>query len=216
MREEISELQQRILQEIARSCREEEMPPTNREIGQALGIHSTGHVDYHLGVLDRKGYIERDPKKSRGLRLTPKALQLVGEPEPLPSGGALRLPIFGRIAAGQPLEVRQEFDEILDLGEAFSGEDIFALRVKGQSMIEDHIQDGDYVIVRRTSTAHNGDVVVALVPGPGSESEATLKRFFAERDRIRLQPANASMQPIFVAPSDVTIQGKVISVLRQV
>lgn len=216
MREEISELQQRILQEIARSCREEEMPPTNREIGQALGIHSTGHVDYHLGVLERKGYIERDPKKSRGLRLTQKALRIIGEAEPPSSGGALRLPIYGRIAAGQPLEVRQEFGEVLDLGDAFSGGDVFALRVKGQSMIDDHIQDGDYVIVRRASTARNGDVVVALVPGPGSESEATLKRFFAEKDRIRLQPANASMQPIFVAPEDVTIQGTVISVLRQV
>jgi len=216
MREEISELQRRILEEIARSCRVEEMPPTNREIGQALGIHSTGHVDYHLGVLERKGFIDRDAKKSRGLRLTSKAAQLLGDQEdPMPFG-SLKLPVFGRIAAGQPLEVRQEYDEVLDLGSAFAGEDIFALRVKGQSMIEDHIQDGDYVVVRRTNTAKNGDVVVALVTGPGSESEATLKRFFSERGQIRLQPANAMMQAIVVPAEDVMIQGKVISVIRTV
>jgi len=218
MRETISEVQLSILREIARSCREDAMPPTNREIGQCLGIHSTGHVDYHLGVLERKGYLERDAKKSRGMRLTALALQVLGEGDDDQTQHAtwLRVPVLGRIAAGQPLEVKQENDEVLDLGLAFSGDGVFALKVKGKSMIEDHIEDGDYVVVQRTSTARNGDTVVALVSGPGSEGEATLKRFYREHGHIRLQPANQEMAPIIVAANDVTIQGRVISVVRTI
>jgi repressor LexA len=215
MRGQPSDVQTHILREIARSCREDGMPPTNREIGQALAIQSTGHVDYHLRVLEQMGYLEREEKKSRGMRLTAKAQQLIGGIDDVLQGG-LKLPVYGRIAAGQPLEVHQEFDELLDLGAAFAGDDVFALKVKGKSMIDDHIDDGDYVVVRRASTARDGDTVVAMVAGPGSDGEATLKRFYRERDAIRLQPANAAMEPIRVAPADVTIQGRVISVIRRV
>lgn len=216
MRDQISEPQRRIVREIARCCQEEDMPPTNREIGQALGMQSTGHVDYHLRVLERKGYLERDPKKSRGLRLTPLALAEIGADEEEIFPRSLKLPVVGRIAAGQPLEAQREYDHILDLGEQFRGDDVFALRVRGKSMIEDHIDDGDYVVVRRNCAVRDGDVVVALVTGPGTEGEATLKRLYRERNQIRLQPANASMEPIIVAPADVIIQGRVISVIRPI
>lgn len=228
MRQDPSDMQQRILHCIAAFVHENDMPPTNREIGQDVGINSTGHVDYHLAQLERKGYLERNARKSRGLRLLPKALEmpdvaatLGGEVEAEPaawSAGAagLRVPVLGQIAAGVPLEVSPQYDEMLDLSAAFARDDVFALRVKGKSMIGDLIDDGDYVIVQKSETAANGECVVATVSGPGQEAEATLKRLYREGSRVRLQPSNPEMQPIYVDASDLRIQGRVISVIRTV
>lgn len=228
MRQDPSDMQQRILQCIATFVRDNEMPPTNREIGQEVGINSTGHVDYHLAQLEKKGYLERNARKSRGLRLLPKTMELpevtaILAPEDdtdvvLPIAGAapLRLPVFGQIAAGIPLEISTQYDEMLDLSAAFARDDLFALRVKGKSMIGDLIDDGDYVIVQKSETAANGECVVATVSGPGQESEATLKRLYREGPRVRLQPSNPDMQPIYVDARDLRIQGRVISVIRTI
>jgi repressor LexA len=228
MRQNPSDVQQRILISIATFLHEHEMPPTNREIGQDVGINSTGHVDYHLAQLEKKGYLERNARKSRGLRLLPLAFdipevaEILGEPEaehevvvPLTfSSDHLRLPIFGTIAAGVPLEISRQYEELLDLSSAFARDDIFALRVKGKSMIGDMIDDGDFVVVQQTDTAANGECVVATVSGPGQEAEATLKRLYREGNRIRLQPSNPDMPPLYADSKDVRIQGRVISVIR--
>lgn len=224
MRQELSDMQVRILQCIATFVRENEMPPTNREIGQEVGIQSTGHVDYHLAQLEKKGFLERNARKSRGLRLLPHATEHPAIAEVLEAGeaggpaaiGQLKVPVLGRIAAGIPLEVSRQYDEMLDLSAAFAREDVFALRVKGKSMIGDLIDDGDYVIVQRSETAANGECVVATVSGPGQEAEATLKRVYREGSRVRLQPSNPEMQPIYVDATDLRIQGRVISVIRTI
>ncbi|MGI8914308.1 MAG: transcriptional repressor LexA [Chloroflexota bacterium] len=228
MRQDPSEMQQRILHCIAAFVRDNEMPPTNREIGQEVDVHSTGHVDYHLAQLEKKGFLERNARKSRGLRLLPKALDLPpiaailhGESEveavqPLGIVHHLQLPVLGQIAAGIPLEISPQYDELLDLSAAFARDDLFALRVRGKSMIGDLIDDGDYVIVQRSDTAANGECVVATVSGPGQEAEATLKRLYREGSRVRLQPSNPEMQPIYVDANDLRIQGRVVSVIRTI
>ncbi|HEV7216560.1 MAG TPA: transcriptional repressor LexA [Chloroflexota bacterium] len=228
MRQDPSDMQQRILQCIATFVRDNEMPPTNREIGQDVEVHSTGHVDYHLAQLEKKGYLERNARKSRGLRLLPKALELPevaavlrsdSEPDTAPPPmvmSHLQLPVLGQIAAGIPLEISPHYDELLDLSAAFARDDLFALRVKGKSMIGDLIDDGDYVIVQKSDTAANGECVVATISGPGQEAEATLKRLYREGPRVRLQPSNPEMQPIYVDAGDLRIQGRVVSVIRTI
>jgi len=208
--EALSERQRAILEFIAQYMEEHDRPPTNREIGQAVGISSTGHVDYHLSVLAKKGYIVREANTSRGLRLTSAA-----------EGHARRrvhtVPVVGRIAAGAPIEAISDPNDVIELSDDFATEDAYALRVRGKSMIEDLIDDGDLVIVRPAQTANNGDVVVALLTNGASEyGEATLKRYFRERDRVRLQPANREMEPIYVSPEEVRIQGKVIGLIRRI
>ncbi|MCL4540921.1 MAG: transcriptional repressor LexA [Chloroflexi bacterium] len=228
MQQDPSDIQQRMLVCIAQHLRDYGMPPTNRELGQEIGVQSTGHVDYHLAQLERKGFIERDAHKSRGLRLLPRALtypeiaaiiddtETAGELTPaFVASRSAAIPVLGVIAAGVPLEVSQQYDEVLDLNRTLDRNDIFALRVRGKSMIGDYIDDGDYIIVQRTETAANGECVVATLAGPGQESEATLKRFYREHGRIRLQPSNPDMAPIYVDPGDLRIQGRVISVIRQ-
>ncbi len=177
-------------------------PPTNREIRGAVGIESTGHVDYHLGVLQKKGYIEREGHTSRGIRLTHQGLE-----------------VKGRIAAGQPLEIYDAPDQFVDLTkQALSGR-TYLLEVKGKSMIEDCIDDGDYVLIERDVAVEPGDVIVACQRTDSSErGAATLKRFFKEKNRIELRPANAQMDSIFVDAEewerDWQIQGKVRAVYR--
>jgi repressor LexA len=205
----LSDRQRQILEFISHYIEEHDRPPTNREIGQAMGIASTGHVDYHLSVLSKKGYIEREANTSRGLRLTP-----VGAPHP--RRRVYHVPVVGRIAAGEPIEAITDPSDAVELGDDFATEDAYALRVRGKSMIEDLIDDGDLVVVQPAQTAANGEVVVALLMnGPSEHGEATLKRYYHERDRIRLQPANQAMQPIYVRPEDVQIQGKVVALIRQ-
>ncbi len=207
--EPLSDRQRQMVTFISEYIGEHDRPPTNREIGQAMGIASTGHVDYHLSVLAKKGYIEREANTSRGLRLTAVS-------EPHPRRRVYHVPVVGRIAAGAPIEAISDPNEAVELGDDFAGEDAYALRVQGTSMIEDLIADGDLVVVQPAETANNGDVVVALLTSDASEhGEATLKRYFRERDRVRLQPANRTMQPIYVQPDRLRIQGKVVALIRQ-
>jgi repressor LexA len=206
----LSDRQRHILDFISAYTGEHDRPPTNREIGQAMGIASTGHVDYHLSVLAKKGYIEREANTSRGLRLT-----LVADPNPRKR--VYHIPVQGLIAAGAPIEAITDPNDAIELSDDFAAQDAFALRVRGKSMIEDLIDDGDLVVVSPSNTANNGDLVVALLTNTASEhGEATLKRYFRDRDKIRLQPANQAMKPIFVRPEDIQVQGKVIALIRRI
>jgi repressor LexA len=173
--------------------------PTVREIGEAFDIQSPNGVMCHLNALESKGFIIRSPNHAR-------AIQLVDHRRP----GTLELPLMGTVAAGAPSQAVAD-DERLDLGALFSGTGHYALRVRGQSMIEDHIDDGDYVVIRKQETAENGECVVAMI-----DNEVTLKRFHRERGTIRLDPANGKMQPIYVDPtSDTQILGVLVGVLRK-
>jgi repressor LexA len=205
----LSERQRRILDFIARFQQQHGYPPTIREIGQAAGISSTSVVDYNLRVLEREGHLHRDPEVSRGLELARSASTRHAR-------GAARIRIEGRIAAGEPIEAVQGYQEEIEVSNLTRGEEYFALKVKGKSMIEDLIDDGDVVVIRRQESADDGDIVVALITdGPTAEGRATLKRLYREPERIRLQPANSSMEPIYVDPQDLTVQGRVVSVIRQ-
>lgn len=206
--EQASEIQRKMYDFIEKYIKAEGMPPTNREIGRAMNIASTGHVDYHLTILEKKGMISRQEKKSRGIRLSKPT-----------SGVAIK----GTIAAGQPLDIfPSEEQQTVSIGSGVvDAENAFALIVKGRSMIEDHICDGDYVVVKPQSTCQNGDIVVAVHMQEGVEGSATLKRFFQEKDhdRVRLQPANSEIDPILI-PRNIwdrewQVQGKVVAIFRQ-
>jgi repressor LexA len=209
-----AERRQKILDCIARTVEERGYPPSVREIADAVGLASTSAVHHHLIALERDGLIERGTHSSRALRLTPRAnaprtskvtpFRMPVEREVLP------LPVLGEIAAGQPIEAYDDAAETLDVPRSLQArEGSYVLRVRGKSMIDALIDDGDYVIVQPQATARDGDIVVALLEDNG----VTLKRFYRERDRIRLQPANAEMEPIYA--SEVQIQGKVIGVIRK-
>src|SRR6266540_7451578 len=177
----LSDKQRQILEFISGYIAQHDRPPTNREIGKRMGIASTGHVDYHLSVLAKKGYLERESNTSRGLRLTAIS-------EPHPRRRVYNVPVMGLIAAGAPIEAITDPNDAIELGDEFATDDAYALRVRGKSMIEDLIDDGDLVVVRPAQTASNGDVVVALLTnGPSERGEATLKRYYPEGNRIRLQ-----------------------------
>ncbi len=205
----LSERQRRILDFIARFQQRHGYPPTIREIGQEAGISSTSVVDYNLRALERLGHLRRDPDVSRGIELAAGVF-------PRRSPTTTSVPVMGRIAAGEPIEALQGHREEMEVSARLCDEGCYALRVKGKSMIEDLIDDGDLVVVRPQESADDGDIVVALLTdGPSSEGRATLKRLYRERDRIRLQPANATMEPIYVAPGELRVQGKVVAVIRQ-
>ena len=203
--EHASEIQRRMYDFIIGYIKSEGMPPTNREIGRELKIASTGHVDYHLTMLEKKGWISRQPKKSRGIKLTKLARGI---------------PVKGCIAAGEPLDIFADAVELIDL-DLVDSENSYALVVRGHSMIEDHICDGDYVVIKPQSTCENGDIVVAVHMQEGVEGSSTLKRIFQEKehDRVRLQPANSELNPILI-PKNVwdrewLVQGKVIAIFRR-
>lgn len=209
-RAELSDRQQRMLEFIQSFTRSHGYPPTVREIGQAVGISSTSVVDYNLKILRKLGYLRRDKEVSRGI-----GLLVTDEEEERPSN-VVSVPIVGLIAAGQPIEAYSTPDDRIDLGRDVAEDGAFALRVKGKSMIEDLIDDGDLVVVRPQVTAENGDIVVALLTdSPSGEGQATLKRLYREKSRIRLQPANSEMSPIYVSPEEIRIQGKVTAVIRK-
>jgi len=201
MGQTLSERQQRILGFIS-DKQHEGWTPSVREIGEAVGLHSSAAVQKQLDSLERKGYIRRLPGKARLIQVLKS---------PAPSGDHSLIPIVGEIAAGKPILATENIEgyltavheEVLARGGTF-----FALKVKGESMIEAGILPGDHVVVRQQATAENGEIVVALV-----EEEATVKRFFKEQDHVRLQPANARMKPIITC--NVQILGKVVSVIRQ-
>src|SRR4051794_12192742 len=183
-------------------------PPTVREIGERVGLASPSTVHAHLANLERAGLLKRDPTK-------PRALELIGreksEPAPLREDDVQRLPILGEIAAGGPLLAEQNIEDYVAMPAATKGD--FVLRVKGESMIDAGILDGDLVIVKREQTARNGEIVVALAGDDGSVDEATVKTFYREQGRVRLQPENATMEPIY-APH-VQILGRVVGVFRE-
>ena len=200
----------RILEAIGELTVRNHRPPTNRELGMFLGGKSTGHIDYHLRILKEQGKIHHDAKKSRGIAVV-EGLQH----EALPAQGA-QVPVVGTIAAGRPIEAVLDRDQYVTVPGASKDANLFALRVRGKSMIEDLIDDGDIVVCRQQSVAQNGDTVVALITSGASESgEATLKRFYRDQDQVRLEPRNPTMQPIYVRPEDLMIQGKVVTVIRQ-
>jgi len=207
-------MRQRIEQAIGVLTERNGRPPTNREIGTEVGVTSTGHIEYHLRCMRDEGIISHEPRKSRGITLLRK-------PEPtaptmLPH---VRVRLAGLIAAGTAIEANEQLDEYVDLTEGLPmGEDVFALRVKGTSMIEDHIADGDIVIIRRQTYADNGDTVVALLNSDTTpQGEATLKRFYKEKDgKVRLQPRNPDLKPMLLDAGALVIQGKVVAVVRQI
>jgi repressor LexA len=183
-------------------------PPTVREIGEEVGLASPSTVHAHLANLERAGLLKRDPTK-------PRALELLGrekvEPAPVELPGAVSLPLLGQIAAGAPLLAEQNVEDYLTMPSSTKGD--FMLRVKGDSMIEAGILDGDLVIVRSTQDARNGEIVVALVGDDESADEATVKTFYRENGRVRLQPENSALQPIYA--DYVQILGAVVGVFRE-
>ena len=183
-------------------------PPTVREIGEAVGLASPSTVHAHLANLERAGYLRRDPSKPRALELAQRPGGRVA-----PAGERRGLPLVGEIAAGGPLLAEDNIEDYLEVPAPLSrGGEEFLLRVKGDSMIDAGILDGDIVVVQRQQTAQNGDVVVALAGDDEAADEATVKRFFRENGRVRLQPENASLEPIYAR--HVQIVGRVTGVFR--
>jgi repressor LexA len=206
---------QKIIDFIAATVRDRGYPPSVREIAAAVDLASTSAVHHHLQALEREGFIERGASHSRAVRLTPAGMMRAG----LTDGGAVNvipfegrtLPVIGEIAAGGPIEAYQDTSETLAVPDAVTANsDAYVLRVRGDSMIDAHITDGDYVVIKPQQTARDGDIVVAQV----EENAVTLKRFYKEKNRIRLQPANEQYPPMFY--DAVNIQGKLIGVIRRV
>ncbi len=205
----LSDRQQRMLDFIRDYVAEHGYPPTIREIGQRLGISSTSVVNYNLNKLKASGAIERDHRLSRGLKLRRERRSVC-------------VPVLGTIAAGEPLMVLDpatlgeldEDQEMVEISAALAARSprIYALRVKGHSMIDALVNDGDLVVLEPTETAENGEMVAAWLVDAAA---TTLKRYYNEDGRVRLQPANPHMQPLFVEPENVRVQGRVIAVIRQ-
>jgi repressor LexA len=198
----LTKRQQEIFDFVKRYAGEHGYPPTVRDIGKAIGLTSSSTVHAHLSNLEKLGVLRRDPTKPRAIEvLVGKAKAAVG-----PSG----LPVVGQVAAGQPVLAEENIEEYVEVPSFAGGEEgEFVLRVKGDSMKDVGIYEGDHVIVRRQDTAANGEIVVALVG-----DEATVKRFFREDDHVRLQPENAALEPI--RRRDVQVLGRVVGVCRRV
>ncbi|HEY7195810.1 MAG TPA: transcriptional repressor LexA [Gaiellaceae bacterium] len=211
----LTDRQQEIYEYVVDYVDEHGYPPTVREIGEKVGLASPSTVHAHLANLERAGYLRRDPTKPRALELVGRGrgggAQVAGE-----AARVRVLPLVGQIAAGGPLLAEQNVEDHLAVPEPLSsgaGEE-FLLRVKGESMVDAGILPDDYVVVRRQQTAQNGDIVVALAGEDESADEATVKRFFREGGRVRLQPENTSMEPLY--PEHVSILGRVTGVFRTV
>ena len=212
----LTKRQKEIFEYVKSYARDHGYPPTVREIGEEVGLASPSTVHAHLANLERAGMLRRDPTKPRALEVVGRerasgerpAARAVG-PDPR------RLPLVGEIAAGGPLLAEENIEDYLAVPEPLTaGGDEFLLRVKGESMIDAGILDGDYVVVQKQQTARDGDIVVALAGEDEAADEATVKRFFRENGRIRLQPENESLEPLY--PTHVQILGKVIGVFRRV
>jgi repressor LexA len=230
MADALTQRQRDILDFISASIAERGFPPTLREIGEHFSIRSTNGVNDHLKALEKKGHLRREDLKSRAMR--PVLPDGNGEVVPLrggPSGTGVmdavssamngddmaEIPILGRVAAGQPILAVENASDTVRIDRVLIGghREVFGLRIVGESMIEDGILDGDYVFVKKTPSAHPGDIVVAMIEG-----EATVKRYYPEGDRIRFQPANSNMLPIFVSRAEfksVDIIGIVVGVYRK-
>jgi len=209
---DLSERQQRILGFIREFLADRHFPPTIREIGEKVGISSTSVVKYNLDALERKGLIERDGEISRGIRLVEEAVRRVAS--------VIQVPVLGRIAAGTPIPVPDStfspfgYDRTIELTRDIvrDEENIYALEVQGDSMIDALIHDGDIVVMRHQERVENGELAAVWLR---SREETTLKRFYLEGDRVRLQPANPLMGPMFFPSVDVQVMGKVLLVIRQ-
>lgn len=182
--------------------------PSFEEIGAGMGLSSLATVHKHVSNLETKGLLKRDYNRSRSIDVLPARGMLKKMP-PRPPAEVV-LPLLGRIAAGQPIEAVQH-PETISLGDITRSKDVYVLQVKGESMRDEHIVDGDYVLVEKANTARDGEIVVALVEG----TDATLKRLYREGPKIRLQPSNSTMAPIMVPAKAVQVQGRVIGVLRK-
>jgi repressor LexA len=212
MMKELSGKQQRILDFIRTFIDDHDYPPSIRQIQEACDISSTSVVDYNLRALEKSGHIRRDREVSRAIEL------LHGQGK---RSRVIAVPIIGTIAAGQPIPVPSadtwsyDGSDTIDVTPDKVGDrgDVYALRVKGDSMIDALVNDGDIVLMQRAETAHDGETVAAWLK---NEQEATLKRFYHEGDRVRLQPANQTMEPIYTEAKNVEVQGKVIHIFRDV
>jgi repressor LexA len=203
----ITRRQHQVYDFISRFVAEHGYSPSFEEIASGLELSSLATVHKHISNLEKKGLLTRDYNRSRSIDLVPPKGRLK---QSMSVNSGIVLPLLGRIAAGQPIEAIEE-QSTISLADFVRSKEVFVLEVKGESMQDEHIVDGDYVLVEKSKTAHNGDIVVALVSG----SDATLKRFYREGDNIRLQPSNATMQPIIKPAASVEIQGRVIGVLRK-
>lgn len=203
----LSKRQQNILDYIKDEVRKKGYPPSVREIGEAVGLASSSTVHGHLARLESKGLIRRDPTKPRAIEILD-----IEEDNNIPKNNVINVPVVGKVTAGTPITAIENVEEYFPLPESLAAGDdqVFMLEVMGDSMIEAGILDGDYVIVKQQKTASNGEIVVAMT----EDDEATVKRFFKEKDYIRLQPENSALEPIIL--QNVSILGKVIGVYRHI
>jgi repressor LexA len=229
MATELTDRQLQVLRFIAKEIEERGYPPTIREIGEALDIASTNGVNDHLKALERKGYLQRDPVKSRALIPTAHARRALGSDpsddnvvslasrrEARSSGRLVEIPIIGRVAAGQPILAQEQVEDTVQVDSFFLGtsKKVYGLRVQGDSMTGDGILSGDYIFVKKQLQADDGEIVVALI-----DDEATVKRVYFEGDRVRFQPSNPRMAPIYVRREDfrnTMILGVVVGVYRKI
>ncbi|HEX3033096.1 MAG TPA: transcriptional repressor LexA [Bacillota bacterium] len=203
MHNDLTERQVAILEFIKKRIRAKGYPPSVREIGEAVGLSSSSTVHGHLNQLEEKGYIKRDPAKPRAIEITDGTSEIIKKE-------MVNVPIIGKVTAGEPILAFENVEDTFPLPLDFvRSDDVFMLSVRGDSMIDAGILDGDYVLVKQQATARNGEIVVALI-----EDEATVKTFYKEKNHIRLQPQNPHLQPIIV--DDVSILGKVTGVFRRI
>ncbi|MBT9172094.1 MAG: LexA repressor [Syntrophomonadaceae bacterium] len=202
--DQLTDRQQQILDFIRREVRNKNYPPSVREIGREVGLTSSSTVHTHLSTLEKKGYIRRDPTKPRAIELR------IADPSPALIPDVVKVPVVGQVTAGQPILAEENIEEYFPLPKEFVRQDtVFMLRVRGDSMRNAGILDGDLAVVRRQSSAENGEIVVAML-----ENEATVKRFYREKKHIRLQPENELYEPLL--SRNVSVIGKVIGIFRDV
>lgn len=202
----VSKRQEAILEFIKNEVKSKGYPPSVREIGEAVGLASSSTVHGHLERLEGKGLIRRDPTKPRAIEI------LEIDDSPVPKQGVVHVPLIGKVTAGIPISAIEDIQEYFPLPDTYgaSEDQLFMLEIMGESMIEAGILDGDYVVVKKQATANNGEIVVAMT----EDDEATVKRFYKEKNHFRLQPENSSMDPIYV--QNVTILGKVVGLYRNI
>ncbi|TQS75474.1 transcriptional repressor LexA [Ornithinibacillus gellani] len=203
----LSNRQQAIVEFIKQEVRDKGYPPSVREIAEAVGLASSSTVHGHLSRLEKKGILRRDPTKPRAIEVLD-----LSEDTDVPRGEVRYAPLIGKVTAGIPITAVENIEEFIPIpsSSASAEDNVFVLVIDGESMIEAGILDGDMVIIKQQNTAQNGEIVVAMT----EENEATVKRFFKEKDHIRLQPENATMEPLIYR--DVTILGKVVGLYRDI